>query len=128
MISSYTQLLERRYGDKLDQDAKDFIEFAVDGANRMQKLINDLLEFSRVTTRAKPSEEVDSYTILGRAITNLQQVIQETGTIVTNDDLPKIKADDSQLVQVFQNIIDNAIKFCSKESPRIHISAQEDEK
>jgi len=127
MISSYTQLLERRYGDKLDQDAKDFIEFAVDGANRMQKLINDLLEFSRVTTRAKPSEEVDSYTILGRAITNLQQVIQETGTIVTNDDLPKIKADDSQLVRVFQNIIDNAIKFCSKESPRIHISAQEDE-
>ena len=126
MISSYTQLLERRYGDKLDQDAKDFIEFAVDGANRMQKLINDLLEYSRVTTRGKPSEKVDVYTILGQAISNLQHSIVETNAIVTNNDLPKIRADGAQLVRVFQNIIDNAIKFHSEETPRIHVSAQED--
>jgi len=125
MISSYTQLLERRYKDKLDKNANDFIEFTVDGANRMQKLINDLLLYSRVTTRGKPFKEVDSYSILGQVINNLQQSIKEMGAIVTNDDLPTIRADKSQIVRVFQNLIDNAIKFHSEETPRINISAQE---
>ncbi|MCF7918551.1 MAG: PAS domain S-box protein [Candidatus Cloacimonetes bacterium] len=127
MISSYTQLLERRYGDRLDQDAKDFIGYAVDGAVRMQRLINDLLSYSRVTTRGKPFEEIDSHIILGLAIANLQQAISEAGAIVTNDDLPVIMADESQLVRVFQNIIDNAIKFHGNETPRIHVSAKEDD-
>ena len=84
-----------------------------------------MLEYLRVTTRGKPSEEVDVYSILGQAISNLQHSIVETNAIVTNNDLPKIRADGSQLVRVFQNIIDNAIKFHSKEAPRIHVSAQE---
>lgn len=125
MVSSYTQLLERRYKDKLDRDAMDFIEFAVDGANRMKKLINDLLEYSRVTTRGKPFKKVDSHLIMGRAIANMQQAIAETAAIVTNDDLPSIWVDESQMVRVFQNLIDNALKFRGRESPRIHVSSQQ---
>jgi len=127
MISSYTQLLERRYKDKLDEDANDFINFAVDGANRMQKLINDLLDFSRVKTRGELFKEVDSHAMLGSALSNLRVLIAETNTLVTNDNLPKISADKSQFVRIFQNLIDNAIKFHRKESPRIHVSAQEKE-
>ncbi len=126
MISSFTQLLERRYKDKLDKDAIDFIDFAVDGSNRMQKLINDLLQYSRVTMRGKEFKEVDAHSVLGQAINNLQQSIVEAGAIVTNDDLPVIKVDESQFERVFQNLIDNAIKFRREEAhPNIHISVQE---
>ncbi len=125
MVSSYTQLLERRYKDKLDQDANDFIGFAVDGANRMQKLINDLLEYSRITTRGKPLVNLDLSSVVGKAVANLHYKIMETGTIITNDELPYCYGDESQLVRVFQNLLDNAMKFTLEdESPRIHISVR----
>ncbi len=124
MVSSYTQLLERRYKDKLDQDAKDFINYAVDGANRMQRLINDLLEFSRVTTKGKPMAKLDLSSVLGQAVSNLHNKIQETGSMIVNEDLPFAYGDESQLVRVFQNLIDNAIKFRGAESPRINITSK----
>ena len=124
MVSSYTQLLERRYKDQLDQDARDFIFFAVDGANRMQHLINDLLDYSRVTTRGKPFAKLDLSTVLGHAIANLQKKIQETGAMIVNDDLPFVYGDEVQLVRVFQNLLDNAMKFRGTDPPRINVSAK----
>ena len=125
MISSYTQLLERKYKDKLDQDAKDYIHFAVDGAIRMQRLLNDLLEFSRIQTSEKGFDLVNTLTVLGKAISNIQLLIIENNALVTNDDLPILKADESQILRVFQNLIENAIKFKKKtELPKIHISCK----
>jgi PAS domain S-box-containing protein len=121
MVSSYTQLLERRYKDQLDQDAKDFINFAVDGANRMQRLINDLLDYSRVTTKGKALVKTDLSLVLGHAIANLHNKIQETNAMITNEDLPFAYCDEIQIVRLFQNLIDNAIKFRERETPRIHI-------
>jgi PAS domain S-box-containing protein len=126
MVSSYTQLLEKRYSDKLDQDAKEFIHYAVDGANRMQFLINDLLEYSRITTQGKDFKETDVFSVLGQAIRNLQMKIENCSAIVTNGELPIIKADELHLVRLFQNLIDNALKFKGTESPRIHIGCQPD--
>lgn len=122
MIASFTQLLEKRYKDKLDDDAREFIHYAVDGANRMQRLINDLLDYSRVTTRGKPMVDVDLSAILGMAIANLHTKIQETSTLIISEDLPFVKGDETQLMRVFQNLIDNAIKFKGKEDPRINIT------
>lgn len=124
MVSSYTQLLEKRYKDQLDQDAKDFIFYAVDGANRMQQLINDLLDFSRVTTKGKPFAKVDLLIVLGHAIVNLQKKIQENEALIFNSDLPIVLGDEMQLVRVFQNLIDNAIKFRGADPPRINVAAQ----
>ena len=124
MVSSYTQLLERRYKDQLDQDARDFIFFAVDGANRMQHLINDLLDYSRVTTRGKPFVKLDLSTVLGHAIANLQKKVQETGALIVNDDLPFVYGDEVQLVRVFQNLLDNSMKFRGADPPRINVSAK----
>ncbi len=124
MVSSYTQLLAERYQDQLDQDANDFIGFAVDGANRMQRLINDLLTYSRVNTRGGGPVAVDSHSALGRAIANLGLAIDEAGAMVTNDDLPRVMADEPQLVQVFQNLVGNAIKFRGSTPPRVHITAE----
>jgi PAS domain S-box-containing protein len=124
MVSSYTQLLERRYKDQLDQDAKDFIFFAVDGANRMQRLINDLLDYSRVTTKGKPFLKLDLASVLGYAIANLQKRIQETGAMIVNDDLPFAYGDEVQLVRVFQNLLDNAMKFIGTDPPRINVSSK----
>ncbi len=124
MVSSYTQLLEKRYKDQLDDDARDFIRFAVDGANRMQRLIQDLLTYSRITTRGKEPEPISSHSILGHALANLSETIRETGAIVTNDNLPFVMGDQSQLVMLFQNLISNGIKFNGEESPRVHISVR----
>ena len=126
MVSSYTQLLAKRYGDLLDQDAREFIDYAVDGATRMQRLINDLLTYSRVATRGKPLEAMDSHAALGEAINNLGASIEENHAIVTTDDLPMVKADYSQLVQVFQNLVGNAIKFRGEDPPHVHVSACRD--
>jgi PAS domain S-box-containing protein len=127
MVSSYTQLLEQRYKDKLDQDAKDFIGYAVDGANRMQRLIQDLLEYSRITTRGQPLALLDGHEVLGEAIKNLQAAIQESGALVTSNDLPMVLGDRTQIVQVFQNLIGNGIKFKRPDvAPLIHISAEDD--
>jgi len=123
MVSSFTQLLEQRYKDKLDQDAHDFIAFAVDGANRMQRLINDLLEYSRLTTRGKEFVTVDTNSVLAQVFANLQTKIEETHAIITKDDLPIIVADESQMIRILQNLIDNALKFKHDSAPIIHLSA-----
>jgi light-regulated signal transduction histidine kinase (bacteriophytochrome) len=125
MVASYTQLLEKRYKNQLGQDAKDFIRFAAEGASRMQRLINDLLVYSRVGSRGKPPEPTDFHTLLGQAIANLSLVIEENHAVVTSDQLPMVTADVSQMVQLLQNLIGNAIKFRGEESPRIHVSAEE---
>jgi signal transduction histidine kinase len=125
MVSSYTQLLERRYKDKLDGDAHDFINFAVDGAKRMQQLIDDLLTYSRVGTRGKPMKPADSQSVLNATIANLSVAIQESGAVVTYDPLPLVMADEIQLVQLFQNLIGNAIKFHGDKPPRVHVSAKQ---
>src|SRR3546814_7866146 len=104
MISSYCQLLQRRYKEKLDGDAEEFIGFAVEGAARMQRLINDLLAYSRVGTRGKPFEDTDCNDVLDAALANLQTVIAETEAQIAHDPLPRISGDPVQLVQLFQKI------------------------
>ncbi|HLO88321.1 MAG TPA: GAF domain-containing protein [Nostocaceae cyanobacterium] len=121
MVTSYLQLLERRYKDKLDASADKFIAYAVDGAHRMQILIQDLLNYSRVSTRAQPFELVDSHQTLKVAIANLKVAIEESNAIITYDPLPQVIADPTQLTQVWQNLIGNAIKFRGEEVPIIHI-------
>jgi PAS domain S-box-containing protein len=123
MVSSYVQLLERRYKDKLDSDADDFIGFAVDGVHRMQNLISDLLEYSRVGMRGKPLRPTEAGTALDHALSNLEVAIKESGAVITRDDLPTVMADETQLIQLFQNLIGNAINFRGDDKPSIHISA-----
>ena len=124
MVASYVQLLARHYQGKLDADADEFIAYAVDGASRMQSLINDLLAYSRVSTRGKPFEPTECEAVLSRVFADLQVVIEENGAVVTHDPLPTVMADATQLTQLFQNLIGNAIKFRSEESPRVHVSAE----
>ena len=125
MVASYTQLLARRYGDKLDDDAREFIGFAVDGVTRMQALINDLLAFSRVGTRGGTFERTDANLVLERVLVNLGPAIEEAGAEVTSDPLPTVTADAGQLGQVLQNLIANAIKFRRPgDAPRVHLSAR----
>jgi len=124
MVSSYTQLLMRRYGDKLDGDAKDFTAFIVDGATRMKQLIEDLLAYSRVGTRDKNFKPVDAESSLKRALTNLRAAIQDSGATVTQDKLPTIHCDEVQLAQLFQNLIGNALKFRRPDvAPAVHVGA-----
>ncbi len=125
MVSSYTQLLARRYKGKLGTDADEFIAYAVDGANRMQGLINDLLAYSRVGIHAKEFVPIDCTTALVQALTNLKAAIEQNSAVVTHDPLPTVMADNLRLVQLFQNLIGNAIKFHFEEPPRIHISAEQ---
>ncbi len=124
MVSSFTQLLAQRYKDKLDTDALEFIQYAVDGAARMQTLINDLLDYSRIETRGKKFKIVDMHDVLGQVINNLSLLIQEKNALVTNGELPDVVADEGQMIQLMQNLIVNAIKFCEA-SPRVHISASD---
>ncbi|MEE9459134.1 MAG: ATP-binding protein, partial [Candidatus Bathyarchaeia archaeon] len=124
MVTSYVQLIEKRYKDKLDNDANEFISYATNGTKLMQSLINDLLMFSRVETRGKTFHPTDCSAVLDQVITNLQIVIEENGVVITRDALPTVLADANQLIRLFQNFISNAVKFRSKESPQIHISAK----
>jgi PAS domain S-box-containing protein len=124
MVASYTQLLARRYKGKLDADADEFIGYAVGGATRMQQLINALLDYSRVGTRGKSSKPTDCEDVLNQAVTNLQAAIEENGAVVTHDQLPTVMADSSQMVQLFQNLIGNAIKFHSEKKPKVHVGAE----
>ncbi len=121
MVISYLQLLERRYKLQLDASADEFINYAIEGAERMQILIRDLLIFSRVSTRGQPFTNVDSDMALKRAIANLQLAIQENEAVITHDLLPNVTADATQLTQLFQNLIGNALKFRRSEAPHIHI-------
>ena len=126
MIGSYTQLLERRYGDKFDQDAREFMDFIVDGATRMKQLIEDLLAYSRVGTRGKELRPVRAQLLLEKALTNLRGAIEASGAVVTHDTLPEVNVDDTQVVQLLQNLIANAIKFRKEgEPPRIHVGAED---
>jgi PAS domain S-box-containing protein len=123
MVASYTQLLSRRYKGKLDSDADEFIAFAVDGANRMQRLIHDLLAYSRVGTEGRDLAETSSEKALQLALANLGGAIEEHGAVVTHDPLPTVVADEMQLVQLFQNLVGNAIKYQRPGIPRVHIAA-----
>jgi len=125
MVASYTQLLSRRYKGKLDTDADEFITYAVDGATRMQQMINALLTYSRVDTRGKDFKPTDCKSVLEAVLANLRVAIEESGAVVTHDPLPTVMADEVQLTQLFQNLIDNAIKFRGDEPPRVHISAKQ---
>jgi PAS domain S-box-containing protein len=122
MVASYTQLLSRRYKGKLDADADEFIAFAVDGANRMQRLIQDLLAYSRVGTEQAELLEISSEQALARAVENLTVAIEDSGAEVTHDPLPVVHANAGQLVQLFQNLVGNAIKYQDAGVPRIHVS------
>ena len=128
MVTSFVQLLARRYQGQLDAEADEYIAFVVDGASRMQTLINDLLIYSRVGTSGNVFEQVDCEKTFQRVIENLQIAIEDTDALITHDPLPTVKADGAQLAQLFQNLIGNAIKFCSEESPRIHVSATQEDK
>ncbi|MGD0759045.1 MAG: PAS domain S-box protein [Candidatus Sulfotelmatobacter sp.] len=123
MVSSYTQLLAKRYKGRLDSDADEFITFAVDGCNRMQGLIQDLLAYSRAGTNERKLREVPSENALQKALINLRAAIKQSGAVVTHDALPKVTTDETQLTQVFQNLVGNAIKYRRAEEPRVHVSA-----
>jgi len=123
MVASYTQLLSKRYKGKLDADADEFIAFAVDGASRMQRLIQDLLAYSRVGTQGRDFVDTSSEDALQQALINLRGAIEESGALVTHDPLPMVIADEMQLTQLFQNIVGNAIKYQNPGVPRVHISA-----
>jgi len=126
MVASYTQLLARRYKGRLDADADEFIAFAVDGANRMQRLIQDLLEYSRVGTQGRELVETSSEAAFEQATANLQGAIDESHARVTHDPLPRVLADEGQLTQLFQNLVGNAIKYHGSEAPQVHISSARD--
>jgi light-regulated signal transduction histidine kinase (bacteriophytochrome) len=123
-VASYLELLAERYKDRLDEKANKYIEYANGSAVRMKTLIDGLLTHSRVTTQGRAFERIDSQTALAGAIANLDTVIEETGARVTHDTLPTVLADPVQMVQLFQNLIGNAIKFCNGKAPQIHVSAQ----
>jgi PAS domain S-box-containing protein len=123
MVASYTQLLAKRYKGRLDSDADEFIAYAVDGSNRMQALIQDLLVYSRAGTKGKALCEIFGEDALKEALTNLHAMIEESGAVVTHDSLPAITTDGTQLVQIFQNLVGNAIKYRGAEVPHVHVSA-----
>lgn len=127
MISSFTQLLERRYKNQLDDDAIDYIHYAVDGAKRMQELINDLLIFSRVKSKAGEFKSVDLDNVIDEVLFNLEIAIEKNDTVITKEGLPVIFGDYSQMVQVFQNLIGNAIKYRSKKTPKIQIYSKKED-
>ena len=125
MVASYTQLLLRRYGDRFDGDAREFMDFVVDGAARMKQLIEDLLAYSRVGTRARPFQPVPGETVLRKALANLQYAIEQDGATVTHDPLPVVVVDDVQWLQLLQNLIGNALKFRGGSPPEVHVSVQD---
>jgi PAS domain S-box-containing protein len=123
MVSSFTQLLAKKYKGKLGADADEYISYAVGGATRMQILINDLLDYSRVTRKGNPFKEISLSTVLGKAIINLKKKIDETRAVITNDELPVIHGDETQLIRLFQNLIENSLKYRSELLPHIHLGA-----
>jgi len=128
MVSSYVSLLARRYKDKLDSNAEEFINYAVDGAQRMQQLINDLLSYSRVTTRGKPFVPTNCEEVFKRVEMNLKIAVEENKARVEHDPLPTVTADTVQLERLFQNLIGNAVKYHGKEDPEVRVSAEKNSK
>jgi PAS domain S-box-containing protein len=127
MVASYTQLLARRYRGKLDEDADEFIAYAVDGVTRMQALINDLLAYSRVGTREVAAEPTEVEGVLERVLATLGPAIAEAGADVTHAPLPTVRADAVQIGQLLQNLVANAIKFHGPQAPRVHVGAERGE-
>jgi len=126
-VGGYVRLLEHRFPEKLDAKAREYIEGAAEGANRMEQLITDLLTLSRVGTRSKELARANLAAPLNAALHNLQFSIRAAKAIVTSDPLPTLPVDESQIVQLFQNLIGNALKFRNKSPPRIHIGARPEE-
>ena len=122
-VTGFVQLLQKKYADRLDAEADQYIGFAVDGAKRMETLIKDLLAYSRVGTRGKELTPTDAGAALRRALDNLQTSIQETAAEITHGELPTVQADGTQLAQLFQNLIGNALKFRGEAPPKIHVDA-----
>ncbi|MEG4066008.1 PAS domain S-box protein [Microcoleus sp. Pol11C2] len=122
-VTSYTQLLAQRYQGNLDDRADKYIHYIVDGATRMQQLINDLLAYSRLGTRGQEFEQADCNAVVKQTMCNLQIAIAETKAVITCDAMPTVMADEFQLVQLFQNLLANSIKFCRQDIPLIHIAA-----
>jgi PAS domain S-box-containing protein len=127
MITSYTQLLSKRYKGKLDADADEFIGYATDGAMRMRRLIEDLLMYSRLGSEKVPLVPIDCNDILKRALINLSITVLESGATVTSESLPVVHAVESQLLQLIQNLVGNAIKYHGSAPPLVHVSAQKKE-
>ncbi len=126
MVASFVSLLKRRYGGKLDHEADEYIQFAVDGAQRMQQMIVDLLDYSRVTRKGQPFEPVSLDQALADALNNLKMSIQDTGAQVTAEPLPQVLGDGSQMLRLFQNLVGNALKYRRPdEPPRIAIKARQ---
>ncbi|MEH2054683.1 MAG: ATP-binding protein [Nostoc sp.] len=123
-VVNYVQLLEMRYGEKLDEEAHEFISYAVQGVSLMQTLIDDVLAYSKVDMQAIAFQITEVETALNRALSNLRQRINETGATITHDPLPTVMADSTQLMQLFQNLIGNALKFHSDQPPQIHLGAE----
>ncbi|MDP2602345.1 MAG: ATP-binding protein [Deltaproteobacteria bacterium] len=126
MITGYTQLLAKRYGDKLDQDANEYIDYAVEGAKRMQALIHDLLDYSRVGTRGKEFAPADCQAIVTETLRTLQPAIQESAATIAYDSLPTVMGEESQLLQLFQNLIGNAIKYRDSKPPVVQVSCKQE--
>jgi light-regulated signal transduction histidine kinase (bacteriophytochrome) len=124
MVASFVGLLAQRYRGRLDAEADDFIGFALDGVQRMERLINDLLEYSRVGTHGGPPRPTDANAALDTALWNLELAIRDAGAVIVRDPLPTVLADPIQLAQLFQNLIGNAIKFRGAEPPVVHVSAE----
>jgi PAS domain S-box-containing protein len=124
MVSSYLQLIEQRYANELDEDGEEFLEFAVDGAERMSNMIDGLLEYSRVETQGDPFEPVDLEDVLDDVLADLQLRIVESGAEITTDSLPRVEGDAGQLRQVFQNLLSNAIEYSGDEPPRIRVETE----
>jgi signal transduction histidine kinase len=124
-ISGSVQVLQERYGPELGEEADEVIKHTVDGANRMQRLIEDLLTYSRLTTREEAMEPTDTGKVLDLAIENLEQSIKESKAIITRDPMPTVKVDRTQLLQVFQNLISNGLKYRSERTPKIHVGCEE---
>jgi signal transduction histidine kinase len=127
VVTGYVQLIDRKYKGRLDATADEFFAFIVDGVARMQQLITDLLNYSRVGTHGAPFRPVDMQAVLDRVLANLKVVTEEHGAVVTHDPLPIVLGDETQLVQLFQNLIGNGVKFRSDQTPQIHVSARRNE-
>jgi light-regulated signal transduction histidine kinase (bacteriophytochrome) len=126
MITSFLQLLQKRYSDKLDQDANEFIGFAVDGAKRLDAMTNDLLKYSKITNTKRAFTPVNFEDVLEKAILNLKIPIEENNVDISHDPLPTLNGDEQLNVQLFQNLIGNAIKYRSTEVPKIQISSNKE--
>jgi PAS domain S-box-containing protein len=125
MVVSYLQLIERRYESKFDQDGKEFLNFAIDGAERMKGLISDLVVYSRIDKLGKKLQKTDSELVLQRVLNNMEVLVEESKAEITHSKLPEVWSDSIQLSQAFQNLLINAIKFKGQYQPKIHVSAKD---